>query len=143
MVAGYMLLYAYLLYVRIVCIEMDTHMHSPISVCVCVCMHLYMSATSVSHTGTAAACSSSPKDNLYLNEVNDPFRHFKLTTECEDQKCALAFDSTCNAAYVSEGHMTCIWPSVKDITYIHPPTGALFYYYFKFHNFYIIYVSPN
>ena len=113
MMAGYMLLYAYLLYVRIVCIEMDTHMHSPISVCACVCMHLYMSATSVSHTGTAAACSSSPKDNLYLNEVNDPFRHFKLTTECKDfRQFAPAIASTGQAADIRETHE-------MKITYTH------------------------
>ena len=81
---------------------------------VCVCMHLYTSATSiVIHTGTAAACSSSPKDNLYLNEVNDPFRHFKLTTECKDfRQFAPAIASTGQAADIRETHE-------MKITYTH------------------------
>lgn len=83
-------------------------------ICISVCLHALVHISHIhSDPHRNSCCSSSPKDNLYLNEVNDPFRHFKLTTECKDfRQFAPAIASTGQAADIRETHE-------MKITYTH------------------------
>ena len=74
--------------------------------CISVCLHALVHISNIhSHPHGYSCCSSSPKDNLYLNEVNDPFRHFKLTTKSKDfRQFASAIASTGQAVDIRETH---------------------------------------